>query len=88
MIKEYLEILLERDYREPNMVFTIKSLLENYDDDQLGYMLNNGLKISNDITLFYYDGQGFRCTNENIQIIGHKPVCGVIERTLNKKLNS
>lgn len=88
MIKEYLEILLERDYREPNMVFTIKSLLENYDDDQLGYMLNNGLKISNDITLFYYDGQGFRCTNENTQIIGHKPVCGVIERALNKKLNS
>ena len=87
-MKEYLEILLERDYREPNMTLTIKSLLENYDDDQLGYMLQNGLKISNDMTLFYYDGQGFRCTNENTHIIGHKPVCGVIERTLNKRLNS
>jgi len=88
MIKEYLQILLERDYREPTMVKTIKELLENYDDDQLGYMLHSGLKISNDITLYYFDGQGFRCTNENIHIIGHKPVCQVIEKTLNNKLNS
>ena len=88
MIKEYLELLLERDYREPNMVFTIKSLLEQYDDYQLGYMLHSGLKISNDMTLFFYEGQGFRCTNDNTHIVGHKPVCNVIERTLNNKLNS
>lgn len=88
MIKEYLELLLERDYREPNMLFTIKTLLEKFDDEQLGYMLHSGLMISNDITLFYYEGQGFRCTNANTHIVGHKPICGVIERTLNKKLNS
>lgn len=88
MIKDYLKILLERDYKEPNMIFTIKLLLEKYDNVQLLYMLNSGLKISNDIVLFYYNGQGFRCTNENSNIIGHKPVCVVIEKTLNKKLNS
>lgn len=87
MIKEFLELLLERDYKEPSMVKTIKFLLENYDDDQLGYLLHSGLKISNDIILFYYDGQGFRCINENSNIIGNKPVCSVIERTLNNKLN-
>jgi len=88
MVKEYLQILLERDYREPTMPKTIKTLLETFDDDQLGYMLHTGLKISDDITLYYFEGQGFRCSNENAHIIGHKPVCNVIEKTLNNKLNS
>jgi hypothetical protein len=86
MIKEYLELLLERDYHEPSMTKTVKMLLETYDDNQLGYMLHNGLKISNDINLYYFEGQGFRCNNDNSHIIGNKPVCQVIQKTLNNKL--
>jgi len=85
-MKEYLEFLMERDYKEPTMPFTIKKLLENYDEKQLSYMLQSGLEIGENLTLYYYEGQGFRCTNNNSHLIGHKPVCGVIERTLNKKL--
>jgi hypothetical protein len=88
MIKEYLQLLLERDYREPNMTLTVKSLLENFNDEQLGYMLHNGLNISNNIILYYFEGQGFRCSNNNAHIIGHKPVCNIIEKTLNNRLNS
>ncbi len=86
MIKECLNILLERDLKEPTLPTVIRSLVENFDSDQLYYMLQNGLKISSDLTLFYYHGQGFRCMNENAHIIGTKPICGVIERSLNKKL--
>lgn len=86
MIKEYLSVLLERDYFEPTMPLTIKNILENFDDDQINYLLSTGLKISNDLTLYYQNGVGFRCMNENINIIGRKPVCNIIAKTLNNKL--
>jgi hypothetical protein len=84
-MKEYLNILLERNYNEPTLPPIIKYLVENYDNDQLLYLLNNGIKISQDLILYYYPGSGFRCMNENSHIIGNKPICGVIERTLNNK---
>lgn len=86
MIKECLNALLERDFKEPTLPPMIKNIMENFDNDQIFYMLQNGMKISKDLTLFYYQGQGFRCMNDNAQIIGNKPICGVIERSLNKKI--
>jgi len=86
MIKECLNLLLERNYYEPTMPPIIKYLLENYEEEHLSYMLQNGLKISQDLTLFYFYGQGFRCQNENAHIVGNKPICGVIERALNNNL--
>jgi len=86
MIKEYLISLLERNLYEPTLPPIIKNLTENFDEMQLMYMLQNGLKISEDLVLYYYNGQGFRCINENAHIIGNKPICGVIERQLNNKL--
>lgn len=88
MIKEYLNTLLERNYNEPTLPKIIKHITECFDDEQILYMLENGIKISNDIILYYKNGIGFRCMNENSHLIGNKPVCGVIERTLNKKLLS
>lgn len=85
MIKECLKVLLERDYEEPTLKPTIKNLLNNFDEDQLVYLLNNGLKISSDLVLYFYFGIGFRCYNDNAHIIGNKPICNVIEKKLNNK---
>ena len=86
MLKETLNILIENDFREPKITPIIKRIVENFDDDQILYMLQNGLKITDELILFYYEGQGFRCTNTNSHIIGVKPICGVIERKLNNNL--
>lgn len=85
-MREYLNILLERNYNEPTLKPTIMYLLENYNSNQLSYLLNTGIKISQDLILYYYPGSGFRCINENSQIIGNKPICNIIERALNNKL--
>ena len=86
MIKECLNILIENNYGEMTLKPTIERLLEGFDDQQLYYLLSqNGLKISNDLTLYFYNGVGFRCFNENARIVGNKPICGVIERSLNNK---
>jgi len=86
IIKETLKILVENDFREPKIIPIIKKIVENFDDDQIFYMLQNGIKISDELVLFYYVGQGFRCMNENAHIVGVKPICGVIERRLNNNL--
>jgi hypothetical protein len=85
-MKKYLQLLLERDYREMTMPTYIKTLINNYDDDQLMYLLYEGVNISVDIKLYYYEHVGFRCMNINSNTIGHKPVCRLIEKTLNNKL--
>lgn len=87
MIKDCLNILVENNYNEPTLKPTVKQLLEGFDDNQLYYLLSqNGLKISNDLTLYFQFGMGFRCFNENAHIVGNRPICGVIERSLNNKL--
>jgi hypothetical protein len=87
-MKEYLKLLLKRDYKEPNMKIIIESLLTQFNNEQINYMLSNGLKISNNIILYYYNGQGFRCINENEYIMGKNPVCSIIEKTLNDKMKN
>jgi len=86
MIKECLNILIENNYNEIMLRPTVKHLLENFDNDQLFHLSHNvGLKISPDIILTFHFGVGFRCYNTNSNIVGNKPICGVIERALNNK---
>jgi len=77
---------MTNNYNENTMRPMVHQLLENFDDDQLYHLLMDGVKISKDLTLYFHRGVGFRCMNENTHIIGTKPICGVIERTLNSKL--
>jgi hypothetical protein len=85
-MKQYLQLLLERDFREISMPKYVNFLINNYDEDQLIGLLYNGANISKDIVLYYYEHVGFRCMNINYNLIGHKPVCRLIEKTLNNKL--
>ena len=64
---------------------TIDFLIENYDESQLRVLsMNNGLKIDNNtIRLYYYDNVGFRCYNENNNIVGNLPICNNIEKYMN-----
>jgi len=85
MIKDCLNILLENNYNEMTMKPVVRNLIENFDNNQLYFLLMQGVKISNDLTLYFQFGMGFRCFNENAHIIGNKPICGVIEKALNNK---
>jgi hypothetical protein len=86
LLKETLNILIENDFKEPKIIPNIRKIVENFDDSQIFYMLQNGIKITDELVLFFYEGQGFRCMNNNAHIIGVKPICGVIERRLNNNM--
>lgn len=79
-MKEILNILVTKDFNESKLQSTMKYVLETYDDDQLEHLLMTGLKITNNLVLYYYPNVGFRCINEN----GTDYICGVIDRALNK----
>jgi hypothetical protein len=85
MIKEQIATLLERDYLIPDLKKNINKLLE-YSDEQLYSLLENGLTISDNLILQYYPNIGFRCWNNNTEIVGTLPITGVIERKLNYEL--
>jgi hypothetical protein len=84
-MKEQLKILLERDYNIPTLRPTLLKLLE-FNEEQLTGLLINSVKISNELTLQYIPGSGFRCWNINTSSVGVLPVAGLIERKLNKEL--
>ena len=62
-MKQYLKLLTEKNFNEPTMSPIISGLMVNYDDDQLLFMFQTGVKISKDLSLFYQLGVGFRCYN-------------------------
>lgn len=86
MIRKCLNLLVEKDYKEQSLKPKVLYLLDNFNNDQLLHLLKNGLKISEDIILYYINGMGFRCMNENTRIIGNKPICNIIEKNLNEYL--
>ena len=86
-MKEKLQVLLERNYGIATLNTTIYKLLE-FNEDQLINLLVHGVKISNELSLQYLPGVGFRCWNENVSQVGILPVAGVIERKLNSVLSS
>ena len=63
----------------------IRKYVENFDDNQLSHILssNNGL-IAHDVYIYYYEGVGFRCFNDE-RITGKLPICNIIQKRLNKK---
>ena len=67
----------------------VKYLIENVEESQLIYKLSSptGIKIDNNmIILKYYEGIGFQCKNMWEEKYGKLPICGRIERFLNKTL--
>ena len=86
MIKESLYELIEKNY-DSSINRTLNSILENCDEQQLAHILYRGVKLSNTIDLFCYGGSGFRCINEDENLIGRNHTCNLIERFLNNKLN-
>lgn len=86
MLRESLIYLNSKDYQVHGLKKTIENLLLTMDEDQLLHLLMEGVKISTDINLYFYPGAGFRCTNDHAEIYGNYPICGNIERALNKNL--
>ena len=84
-MKDKLKVLLERNYGIPTLKRTVENLMV-FDDDQLTNLLIQGLNISEELVLQYIPGSGFRCWNDNSQIVGVLPVSGLIERKLNQEL--
>lgn len=84
MIKEKLNKLLDRNL-DNTVNNSIIHLKENYDENQLSYILSTaGFKINDDIILRYYDGSGFKCQDINERFSGKSPLCQNIERFLNR----
>ena len=68
----------------------VKYLLENVEESQLLYKLSSapGIIIDNNmIHLWYHQGIGFTCKNNNTERYGRLPICGRIERFLNNELS-
>lgn len=85
LIKNSLLKLKEKNY-DLNINNTIDKLIQNLDESQLKYILSNqGIKFDNNtIKLYFIDNVGFRCMNENFNIVGKMPICNNIEKFLNK----
>ena len=89
MLRKCLLELKERNLEIPFLNKNINYLLETFDDDQLLYLLQNGVKLDNEhIILQYFYGAGFRCFNENYEYVGRKPICNLIEKKLNESLSN
>lgn len=78
MLKDCLQILISKD----NSFKNINRVLENIDEDQLAYILSNGLSV-NEFKIFFYKNIGFRCININEKQVGKLPTCKYVEKILN-----
>lgn len=87
MIKECITYLINHEYDVQNLNNSLNRLLE-VDEDQLGYCLQNGINLMEDIILYKYPESGFRCMNTNHRICGRKPICNTIEKKLNERLQN
>ena len=87
MIKEILNILVEKNYNILGLKNRMTEVLNYYTEEQLFYMLKDGLNINgNEFELYYVEGIGFRCHNTDKHINGNKPVCNIIEKNLNERI--
>lgn len=87
-VKECLRKLTEQNI-DMNINKHVKYLLENVEDEQLIYKLSQqtGVKIDgNLIQLWYLPGVGFTCKNMYQERYGRLPLCGYVERFLNREL--
>ena len=85
MIKECLNEVLSPDFEIGDMrKGRIKYYNETFDEFQLNHILSNNGLVANDIYIFYYEGVGFRCLNDEKKT-GRLPICNIIQNRLNKK---
>jgi len=63
----------------------VKMYLEKYDEDELSYILKTPMGlIVEDISISFYHGVGFRCTNDTSRT-GKLPMCNTFQNILNRK---
>lgn len=87
MIKKCLMYLRDKEISIQYMNRNINYLTETFDDDQLMHLLMTGVKIDNQhMMIQYIPGNGWKCFNEDYNYVGRKPVCNLIEKTLNESL--
>jgi hypothetical protein len=85
MIRELLHELYHKNY-DAKINKKLQNLIIDCNDQQLSHMLFTGIKLTNNIDLFCYAGSGFRCINEDENMIGRLHICNLVENFLNKKL--
>jgi hypothetical protein len=87
MIKEKLNELISRNI-DNNVSEKISFIKDNYDENELTYILSNGgFQINDNIILHYFPGIGFKCYDVNERYFGKSPLSQNIERFLNRKTN-
>lgn len=87
MIKKCLMDLRDKEIPIQYMNKNINYLTESFDDDQLMHLLMTGVKIDNQYMMIQYiPGNGWKCFNEDYNYVGRKPVCNLVEKTLNNSL--
>jgi hypothetical protein len=86
MIKDCLIEVVNNKYLS-DFKFIFNYLIENLDEHQLEYTLNNSVYLNKErtIILFFNAGIGFRCNNLNRNLVGRLPICNQLEKILNKK---
>jgi hypothetical protein len=84
--KNKLLLLIDKEI-DYNIKRNIKIYTDIYNEEQLQYMLNcpTGLKLNDNMFLFYTTGIGFSCIMNDKN--DKNPLCVVIERFLNDKKN-
>ena len=85
MIKECITYLLDKNYSVSGLNVALRNI-DQFDDDQLEFALMSGILLFEDVVLYKYQCSSFRCINQQEHIYGRKPICNVIEKILNEKL--
>jgi hypothetical protein len=86
MIVECLKEIL--DDRFSDIYENLKNMIDNYDEQQLHYLLVNGLSLSENIVIQKYPNMTFNCYNRDRHIRGLLPMCKLLETKLNRKLKN
>lgn len=62
----------------------IKYYINNFNEEQLSFILSNNGLVAHDIFIYFYPGIGFRCLNDD-RVTGKLPICNILQNRLNKK---
>lgn len=85
MIREVLHELYHKNY-DTKINKKLRDLIIDCNNEQLAHLLFKGIKLTENIDLFCYNGSGFRCINEDENLVGRLHLCNLIEKFLNEKL--
>ena len=85
MIKECLNELANSSLDFGDLRKTqIKLYLNNFEVEQLKFIMENNGLVAHDIFIYYYPNIGFRCLNDETKT-GKLPICNILQNRLNKK---